>query len=49
MNRLTVRADKLAAAENMLPQTARKRQAVADLAAFMADTGVRITEVRSLC
>ncbi len=41
-------ADKLAAAENVLPQTTRKRQAVADLAAFMAFTGVRITEARSL-
>ncbi|MGY1846159.1 tyrosine-type recombinase/integrase [Blastococcus sp. SYSU DS1021] len=41
-------ADKLATAENLLPQTARKRQAVADLAAFMAFTGVRITEARSV-
>jgi integrase len=41
-------ADKLAVAEDVLPQTARKRQAAADLATFMAYTGVRITEARSL-
>ncbi|MGY2075617.1 tyrosine-type recombinase/integrase [Blastococcus sp. SYSU DS0828] len=45
---LIAHGDKLALAEDVLPQTARKRQAVADLAAFMAYTGVRITEARSL-
>ncbi|SFP61580.1 Phage integrase family protein [Geodermatophilus dictyosporus] len=45
---LIAHGDKHALAEDVLPQTARKRQAVADLAAFMAYTGVRITEARSL-
>ena len=41
-------ADKLAVAEGIAPQTTRKQQAVADLARFMADTGCRFSEARSL-
>jgi integrase len=35
--------------ETISPSTRRKRQTVADLLAFMAGTGVRIDEARSLC
>ncbi|WP_158580034.1 tyrosine-type recombinase/integrase [Geodermatophilus marinus] len=41
-------ADERAAEEPALPQTRRKWQAAADLAAFMMGTGVRVTEARSL-
>lgn len=41
-------ADKLALAENINPRTRRKREAVADLMAFMAGTGVRINEARAV-
>jgi integrase len=41
-------ADERAAEEPALPQTRRKRQAAADLVAFMMGTGVRVTEARSL-
>lgn len=41
-------ADALVAEDGLLPQTVRKRQAVADLAAFLAGTGARITEARRL-
>jgi integrase len=41
-------ADAQAAEAALPPQTRRKRQAVADLLAFMAGTGVRITEARTL-
>jgi integrase len=41
-------ADKLALSETISPSTRRKRLTVADLLAFMAGTGVRINEARSL-
>lgn len=41
-------ADKMALSETISPSTRRKRQAVADLLAFMAGFGVRINEARSL-
>jgi integrase len=41
-------ADKLALSETISPSTRRKRQTVADLLAFMAGTGVRINEARTL-
>jgi integrase len=41
-------ADAQATEEPLLPQTRRKRQAVADLLAFMAGTGVRVSEARTL-
>jgi integrase len=41
-------ADALAAEAKQAPQTRRKRQATADLVAFMAGTGVRIAEARAL-
>ena len=41
-------ADKMALDESVTPPTRRKRQTVADLMAFMAGTGVRINEARSL-
>ena len=44
---LIAHADKLVA-EEALPQTVRKRRTTADLLAFMAGTGVRVTEARSL-
>ncbi|MDI6105132.1 DUF1152 domain-containing protein [Actinoplanes sp. NEAU-A12] len=45
---LIAHADKLALSETISPSTRRKRQTVADLLAFMAGTGVRINEARSL-
>jgi integrase len=45
---LIVHADKLALSETISPSTRRKRQTVADLLAFMAGTGVRINEARTL-
>lgn len=41
-------ADKLATDESLHPSTTRKRRATADLVAFLAGTGVRIGEARSL-
>ncbi|WP_164699941.1 site-specific integrase [Modestobacter sp. KNN46-3] len=41
-------ADAQAAEAVLAPQTRRKRQATADLLAFMAGTGVRISEARTL-
>ncbi|MEV6304994.1 site-specific integrase [Actinoplanes sp. NPDC051861] len=45
---LIAHADKLALSETISPSTRRKRQTVADLLAFMAGTGIRINEARSL-
>ncbi|MCU1675615.1 MAG: site-specific integrase [Frankiales bacterium] len=45
---LVAHADALAGEPVQLPSTARKRQATADLVAFLAGTGVRITEARAL-
>lgn len=41
-------ADKQARSENINPRSRRKREAVADLVAFMAGTGVRINEARNV-
>jgi integrase len=41
-------ADKLTLSETINPRTRRKREAVADLMAFMAGTGVRINEARAV-
>ncbi|MFI5496936.1 tyrosine-type recombinase/integrase [Actinoplanes sp. NPDC051859] len=41
-------ADKLTISETINPRTRRKREAVADLMAFMAGTGVRINEARAV-
>ena len=41
-------ADALAKAEGLNPRTRRKREAVADLVAFLSGTGVRIAEARGL-
>lgn len=41
-------ADKLARDEKVNPRSRRKREATADLVAFLAGTGVRINEARSL-
>lgn len=45
---IVAHADELAAAPELLPQTRRKRETTADLIAFLAGTGVRITEARRL-
>lgn len=45
---IVAHADALAAEPDLLPQTRRKRRTVADLLAFLAGTGVRITEARRL-
>jgi integrase len=45
---LITHPDKPALSETVAPSTRRKRQAVADLLAFMAWTGVRINEARTL-
>jgi integrase len=41
-------ADKQASSETVNPRTRRKRETIADLIAFMAGTGFRINEARSL-
>jgi integrase len=45
---IVAHADELAAAPDLMPQTRRKRESVADLLAFLAGTGVRITEARRM-
>lgn len=47
-DRLLAYGDERAAIEGLNPRTARKRATAADLLAFMAGTGVRITEARAL-
>lgn len=47
-DRIVAHADALATETDIDPRTTRKRQTAAELVAFMAGTGVRISEARSL-